>query len=346
MLAVLGIASIISACSSENPAAEEPGEVAAEPTQSAQVVVYTSLGTAHFSPLLEAYTAETGIRVKVVSDTYAKLAGKIENHGHDPAPDLLILRGLAELADATAQDFLRPSYLDLNDAQTASELLDPEGFWFPLGIKVRVVVYNHALVNEDEMSAVTDFASLADERWRQRLCISSSKIPGNLSLIAMLIEKYGEREAEMIVRGWRANLVDRFFTSDVELLRAVNEGVCQLAIADTSVLAAFVTGGRDARLTAWSFPDHGDMQVDVSGAGVTRHAENPQGAATLLAWMLQVNPNALYAASGQEFPANQMAATPSGIAAWAPLIEKPRLLSRLMFLHEDAFLLAERARYP
>lgn len=344
--AMFAIASIVIACSAESPVAEKPGEVRPEKKQSRQIVVYTSLGAAQLGPVLDAYTAETGVRVKTVSDEYRKLSARIENHGQDPVPDLLVLGSLAELADAAANDFLRPGFLDLGDEQFADEILDPEGFWYPLGLRARVVIYNHTLVSDDEIASIVDYGSLGDEKWRQRLCVSSSRIPGNRSLIAMLIGKLGVREAEMIVRGWRANLADGFFTSDVDLLRAVNKGDCQLAIADTSVLSTFVTGGRDAPLKVRQFPLSNATQVDISGAAVTRHAENPQAAASLLAWMLQAKPNALYAAGGQEFPANSLARTPAAIAQWASLVAEPGQLSNLMFLHEDAVLLAERARYP
>lgn len=344
--AMVVTASISVACSEKTPVVEDPVEVLPEKKPSGQIVVYTSLGAAQLGPVLDAYTAETGIRVTTVSDEYRKLKSRIENHGRDPAPDLLVLGSLAELADAATNDFLRPGYPDPGNAQFADEIMDPEGFWFPLGMKARVVIYNHTLVGDDEIAAITDYGSLVDEKWHQRLCLSSSKIPGNRSLLAMLIGRYGERDAEMIVRGWRANLVDAFFASDVDLLRAVNDGECQLAIADTSVLATFVTGGRDAPLEVRHFPHNSATQVDISGAGVTRHAGNPQAAASLLAWMLQDKPNALYAAGGQEFPANSLALTPSAIARWAPLVAAPGQLSDRVFLHEDAVLLAERARYP
>ncbi len=334
------------ACSTEEPAVEEQPEASPALTRPQEVVVYSSVAAAQINPTLEAFTAETGIKVQLFADEYSKLADKIENHGRDPIADLFVAANLTELSSAAENDILRPVYLDSANFPAAKNLLDPEKLWYPLGFRARIVVYNTRLVNEDELSTVTDYASLSDKSWGERLCLSSSKIGGNRSLIASLIREHGERDAELIVRGWRANIAGKFFIDDVELLRAVSAGECQIAIADTSVLAAAVGAGRPAALAAHRFPDDVSVLVDISGAGVTRHARNPDGASALLQWLGSEQPNALFAASGLEFPANVSAPAIASIAPWSDFVVSPMQVSQLSFVQEEAALLAERARYP
>jgi iron(III) transport system substrate-binding protein len=341
--ATLCVCLAISACGNETPVSEEEPQV--EATRQ-DVVVYASVSAAQISPVLEAFTAATGKRYQLVVDDYAGLVRRFEIHGGDPPADLLIASSLAELSAAVEADYFRPSNLDVARNDTPGNLLDPDRSWQPLGVRARIVVYNPTLVSADALLNIHNYASLAENEWRDRLCISSSRVPGNLSLIALLIHDHGEREAELIVRAWRASLADRFFKSDIELLQAVAAGECELAIADTSALATVVAADRDAMLAAHRFAEHVPVLIDISGAGVTRHANNPDGAAELLEWLNSENANALYAASGYEYPTYSGARPATPLQQWSDFVADPMPISRLAYLHQEAVLLAERARYP
>lgn len=336
----------ISACTKEAPPVPEVATETPDAPRPQSVVVYSSAAAKQIKQTSEAYTADTGIKVELVVDEYSKLAGKFEKPGRMPVADLFIAGSLADIASAAESDVLRPTYF-ATDVQPATEnLRDPENVWYALSFRARVVIYNTDLVTDKELSAVSDYASLADEAWRERLCLSSSRVAGNRSLIALHIREYGVRETESIVRGWRTNFVSQFYRDDVDLLRAVAAGDCHIAIADTSVLADFVSSDRDAPLAAHRFPNETITLVDISAAGVTRHAKNPLGAASLLQWLSSNDPNALYAASGLEFPVNPTATPALATAQFIEFAGNPMAVAQLVFLHEDAALLAERARYP
>jgi len=334
-------------CGSDAPPADEP--VASTPAYSqttTTIVVYSSVNAAQVEPVLEAFTADTGIKIRLLVGDYQKLAGKLANHGRDPIADLFVGDSLASLSDAAEKDLLRPTYPDAEALSISGPLYDPDKTWFPLSVKARPIIYNTDLVNEAELDTLDGYASFRDPVWQGRLCLSSSRLAGNRMLIAMLIARYGEREAEQIVRGWRRNVTDKFYRDDTALLQALATGECQVAIADTSVLAAFVGPGRNAPLALRRFDDAATMQIDISGAAVTRHARNPDGAAVLLRWLRSATPNALYASLGNEFPVNEAAIIIKPIEPWSDLVAKPMSVSELGFLQENATKLAERAHYP
>jgi iron(III) transport system substrate-binding protein len=337
---------LISACTKEVPAVPDVTAEMPDAPRPQTVVVYASGAATQIKQTSEAYTADTGIEVELVIDDYSKLAGKFGKPGRMPVADLFIAGSLADIASAAESDVLRPTYFETDIPPATENLRDPENVWYALSFRARVVIYNTNLVTDKELSTVSDYASLADEAWRERLCLSSSRVPGNRSLIALHIREYGVRETESIVRGWRTNFVGAFYRDDVDLLRAVAAGDCHIAIADTSVLAGFVSSDRDAPLAAHQFPNETITLVDISAAGVTRHAKNPLGAASLLQWLGSNDPNALYAASGLEFPINPAATPALATEQFIGFADDPMALAQLAFLHEDAALLAERARYP
>lgn len=325
---------------------EAPDTSVVPPSPSMAVVVYSSVSPAQIAPVLAAFTAETDIKTELVSDDYAALRRRMAEHGGDPVADLLVAGNVASLANAAETNLLRPIYTPELVAEVAPVWTDPDSYWFPLGVKARVIVYNDSLVSDDEIAAVTNYESLADDSWQQRLCLSSSSLAGNRTLIARLIQTHGKRDAELLVRGWVANMVDGFFKTDEELLRAMLEERCAIAIADTSTLVRFRSADENLPLEIWEIDAATGPLIDVSGAGVTRHAQNPEGAEALLSWMLGAQANALFAASGAEFPIHPGAAIDAVVDSLASTIVEPLPVVNLSMQQEEARLLAVRARYP
>lgn len=340
----LSLLLILVACSKEAPAPVAIAEPAPAPVQNLPLVVYASMPGARVQSVFDAYTAETGNRVEVRS-TEGENSRRPVDVESLPDADLYLLGSLASLWSVAERDGFRPTFSTLIDDNIPVELRDPESRWTGLATSARLVVYNTELLDADMLRDINDYAALGAEQWRGKLCLSSSTVPGNLSLVAFLIRKYDLRDAEIAVRRWRGNFATDVFADDADLLDAIEAGRCQIGIAGSNSLAAHVADNAAASLGIHSFADAAETVVDVSGAGVSRHANNPERAAELLSWLTSNAPNALYAAMGNEFPANAGSRTAPGIETWRGSVAAPLQQSVLAFLHDEAVLLVERARY-
>ena len=218
--------------------------------------------------------------------------------------------------------------------------------WHALAGRARIAVYNRNLADASQVATVVDYGSIGDDVWRGKVCLSASGVQGNRSLIAFLIMNHGARNAELIVRGWQANLAAPVFGDDAELLQAIAEGNCAIGIADSNDLAAFVRSRPGTPVAAQWFADGSPAYLDVTGAGVTRHAENPEGATLLLEWLTSEQPNALVAALGLEFPANANAPMDTSLMPWSEYVAESMRVSEIGYFLLDAEKLAERAHYP
>ena len=324
-----------------------PDELATAPIRdSDKIVAYSSLNEAQLNPVLEAYRAETGRNVELISDDLPILMRRLADHGGEPVADIFFGGHVATLAQAAENNVLRPTYSDALSARVPQAFLDPDRYWYPLGVKARVITYNASMIDAEALESVQRYADLADQRWRGKLCLSSSKIVGNQTLIARLIGEYGARETELMVRGWVANQHPEFFPDDTEMLRAMIDGRCALGFADTSAIARFVAADESSPLAVWTLDNEAFSLVDLSGAGIARHAQNPDGARALLEWMLNDDANGLFAASGAEFPAVSDAPVNAVVQTMAPYVAEPSAVYNLGRRQEEARLLAERARYP
>ena len=316
------------------------------PADTTPIVVYATIAESIVKPVFEAYTAETGSKVLLVVGEFPDLREKERKPGREPVADLFIADNVADLWQAADQDVFRPTRSDVIARRVSAQLRDPQHLWVSFASRARTIVYNPALTADAERESVVDYASLADGSWRGRLCLSSSTVAENGSLIAMLINDNGVRKAELIVRGWRANLAAPVFTDDKKLLRAIAAGQCALGIADSSEIARFVQTNSVAKIAPHWFPDGGVLHINASGGGVTRHAQNPEGAVALLEWLTSDVANSLFAARILGFPANPASTADASLAQWTGFEPNPVNVANLGYLLEDATKLAERARYP
>lgn len=333
---------LCSACSKEEVA------VSAEsaPRVNLPLIVYAAMPPARVRSVLEAYTTETGKQIQLVSGDAEASPSHFEQLGALPDADLYLAQSLADLWYVAEMDGFRPTYSQSIESDIPAELRDPESRWTALATRGRFVVYNSEQVSGDALGDVQGYTALAAEQWRGKLCLSSSSVPGNRTLVAFLIRQSDLREAEITVRRWRANLATNVFNDDTSLIEAISTGQCAIGIAGSNAYAAHVGANTGSPVALHRFIDPAEMVVDVSGGGVTRHARNPEGAADLLVWLTTNAPNAQYADLGRAFPANAESPSNSANESWRGMVSMPTPLSALAFLHADAVLLIERARYP
>lgn len=309
------------------------------------VVVYATGGQAQLVDVLEAYRAETGARYDILNVEAARAPNLLASPRQLPKTDLFIASSLAEIWAVAEDDGLRPTFSDAISENVRGSFRDPESRWSALSARARIVVYDPALVSAEEINEVQSYAALGLSAWKDRLCVSTSRAAGNRSLVAFLIQKYGDSGAEAIVRQWRANFGDSVYASDADLLDAFSADGCAIGIVDNSILQIFASRSPQTGLAAHWFEDESEILIDVRGAGVSRHAANPEAAARLLEWLTSRDGNALFAIRQSEFPANSASPVATALAARAEILRDTVGLSSIGFLQEDAVKLIERARY-
>jgi len=255
------------------------------------------------SLLLEDFTDDTGIPVAVEWGTSADNAHKLINKSGTPA-DVLITDNVADIWRAADRGALRPIVSEAFDLVHAS-LKDPDREW--AAVDVRFLTISHA---HDVRPLAIQLDDLGSPEFSGRVCLSSPDLSINRSLIAYLIDERGVKEAERLVRRWVKNLAVPPFFSEAELAAAIRSGKCDYGIV------SWPNEFEDA------IPFPTDRRyVDISAAGVGRHAESPEAAQKLVGWILNKRRMDF---RGEPEPVF------AGIAGWRD---------------EDARLLAERAGY-
>ena len=162
----------------------------------------------------------------------------------------------------------------------------------------------------------------------------------------MMIARMGEREAEILVRGWVGNLATSVFPDDTRLLEAIESGQCQVGIVNTYDFGRAQRENVDIPVTIfWPSLATGGVHINVSGAGITRHARNPDGARALLEWMSGDAGQRFFVGENPEYPANPNVEAAAQLAAWGDFDANPMNVAQAGVFRADAVKLMERANY-
>lgn len=308
-----------------------------------EIVVYSARIEPLIKPLFDAYTAESGVRIRFITDKEGPLLARLKAEGARTPADLLITVDAGNLWLAAEEGLLASVDSKALQENIPAHLRDPENRWFGLSVRARTIVYSTARVKPGDLSTYEDLAS---PKWKGRLCLRTSKKVYNQSMVAMMIAKLGEQKTGEIVRGWVANLATDPFPDDTSVMRAIVAGQCDVGIVNSYYYGRLV--GREPGLPlALFWPNQADrgVHVNVSGAGVTRHAKNREAAIRFLGWLSSEKAQNLFADQNLEYPANPRVKPHPLVAAWGTFKQDTINVSEAGRLQTRAVMLMDRAGY-
>lgn len=279
-----------------------------------KVVVYSSRIDELLKPVFELYAKKTGTTVEFITDKEAPLLARLKAEGQNTPADLLITVDAGNLWQAEQEGVLQPVKSEKIAENIPAQYRAASGAWTGLSLRARTIVYSTERVKPAELST---YEALAGKEWDGRLCLRSSKKVYNQSLTATLIETHGAAKAEEVVKGWVSNLATDVFADDTALIKAIDAGQCDVGLVNTYYFGRL--NKQNPELKAKLFwPNQSDrgVHVNLSGAGVTRHAPHPQAAQKLLEWLTTPEAQAVFAGVNQEFPANPKVKPSDEVAAW------------------------------
>jgi iron(III) transport system substrate-binding protein len=313
----------------------------------AEVVVYSARNEQLIKPLFDAYTKETGVAVNFITDKEGPLMARLKAEGKNTPADLFMTVDAGNLWQAAEEDLLRPLNSKALTSNIPTHLRDPGNQWFGLSVRARTLVYNTNRVKPAELSTYED---LADPKWKGRLCLRTSKKVYNQSLVAMMISEYGEPKTEQIVRGWVANLAADPFPDDTKAMEAVAAGLCDVTVVNTYYLGRLMEKKPSLPLAIFwpnqkAKSDNAGVHVNISGAGVTKHAKHPVEATELLEWLSSPKAQNLYADVNLEYPVNPRVKPDPAVAAWGSFKQNLINVAEAGKLQAKAVMLMDRAGY-
>jgi len=283
------------------------------PASADEVVVYSARIEKLIKPMFQAFTGKTGVKVKYFAASGAELFERLKAEGSKTPADLFMTVDAGNLWIAERAGILQGFRSEAVEKNIPAHLRARGNSWVGLSVRARPIMHSTARVKPSELST---YEALGESRWRGWLCLRTSRQVYMQSLVATMIKSLGENRSEEVVRGWMANR-PRILDSDTKILEAIAAGQCDVGLANTYYLAHLKE--KDPRFPVAPFwPNQSDrgVHVNVSGAGMTKHAKNRIDAVRLIEFLSSKEAQNLYADTNYEYPANPQVKPHPLIAAW------------------------------
>ncbi|WP_165854992.1 Fe(3+) ABC transporter substrate-binding protein [Marinobacter sp. JSM 1782161] len=311
-----------------------------------EVNIYSYRQPYLLEPLLEAFTRETGIETNVVF-ARAGLAERLEREGRNSPADVVMTVDISRLSELVGGNLTAAVETDTLTGDIPENLRHPEGKWYGLTTRARLIFVSKERV---EPGAISTYEDLADPQWEGRICTRSGKHPYNVALFASMIAHHGEREAETWLAGLKNNLARRPQGGDRDQIMAISEGVCDVAIGNSYYYGKMLED-ENQRPAAESvnlvFPnaEGRGTHVNVSGMALTQSAPNRDNAIKLMEYLTTPEAQSIYAKVNYEYPANPDVPPSEAVASWGYLNPDSLSLNEIAANREAAVKMVDRVNY-
>jgi iron(III) transport system substrate-binding protein len=273
------------------------------PVVAEEVNIYSHRQPELIQPLLDAFTAETGITTNVAFVDKG-MAERLVAEGDRSPADLVLTVDIARLTQVVEAGVTQPVQSDVLEANIPATLRDEADHWFGLTARARIV---YASVDRVADGEVTTYEDLADPKWQGRICTRSGLNDYNIALLAAVIAHHGEEAAKTWAEGLKANLARKPDGGDRDQVKAIAAGECDIAIGNTYYIGQMLADPEQqaaAEAVRIVFPVfEGDgTHLNISGVAMTKAAPNRDNALRLMEWLAGDAAQKIYAETNHEYP--------------------------------------------
>jgi iron(III) transport system substrate-binding protein len=270
-----------------------------------EVNIYSYRQPELIQPLLDAFTKETGIKTNVLFLDKG-LVERITAEGENSPADVILTVDIARLTEAKDGGVTQAVKDDVINKDIPANYRDPDGDWFGLTTRGRVVYASKERVQD---TAIT-YEDLADPKWKGKICMRDAQHSYNIGLFASMIAHHGADYTEKWLTGLKANLVSKPNGSDRSQAKAIFAGECDIGLANTYYLGVMMTNEKEPEQKDWAgavkilFPNAADRgtHVNISGMAMAKNAPNKDNALKLMQFLSAGDAQKIYAEQVFEYP--------------------------------------------
>ena len=314
---------------------------------SAQINLYTHRHYDSDKILFEKFTKETGIKINVIKGSADQLIQRMISEGKNSPADILLTVDAGRLHRAKEAGVLQSINSKTINKNVPSEMRDPDGFWYGLTVRARVIVYAKDRINSNELSTYED---LATAKWKGKIAIRSSGNIYNQSLMASLIEANGSRRALRWAIGVRKNMARAPRGNDRDQVRAVAAGLADIAVVNTYYLGILANSKEKKDRDVFNkvsvfFPNQNNRgtHINISGAGIAKYSKNKSDAIKFIEFLTGPEAQETFGKVNYEYPLFIENNKSDLLKSWGTFKADKQNLSILGIRNSEAVKLFDRA---
>ena len=319
--------------------------VLATTVSAGDVNVYSYRKPKLIDPMFDVFTQKTGIKVNSV---YAKkgMLERLQQEDNNSPADLVFTVDIGRLTDIQNAGLTQAVQSDALERDIPAQFREPNGHWFGLTSRARIIVSSIDRVGATDIKSYED---LTNSRWQGRICTRSGKHPYMAALTASMIAHHGSAKAKGWLSGLKANLARKPQGNDRAQVKAIKEGVCDVAIINHYYMAKML---KDSKQVPWAkavrviFPNQNrGTHMNISGVALTKHAPNREGAIALMEFLASAEGQGMYAQKNGEYPVTPGIAWNDLQKSWGPFKQDDIALTDIAKNRAAAIRMADEVGY-
>ncbi|PTE23652.1 iron ABC transporter substrate-binding protein [Cereibacter changlensis JA139] len=316
------------------------------PVLAEEVNIYSHRQPELIQPLIDAFTAETGIDVNIAFVDKG-MVERLQAEGDRSPADLVLTVDIARLMQVVDAGVTQPVQSEVLEANIPAEFRDPDDRWFGLTTRARIVYASKERVADGE---VTTYEDLASDKWKGRICTRSGTNDYNVALLGAVIAHDGLEKAKTWVEGLKANLAKKPDGGDRDQVKSIWAGECDISLGNTYYMGQMVN---DPEQKEWAdsvrivFPtfEAGGTHMNVSGVAMTKSAPNKEAALKLMEFLSSDEAQHIYAETNHEFPVKPGVERSELVASWGEFTPDTLNLMEVAAQRADALKLMEEVDF-
>jgi iron(III) transport system substrate-binding protein len=315
--------------------------------QSGEVNVYSYREPGLIQPLLDKFSAETGIKANVLFAGDG-LIERAEAEGELSPVDVILTVDIGNLVAAKDKGVAQPIAAAALE-RVPDAFHDAEGYWTALSLRARVFYVSADRVDAQALT----YEDIAKPEWKGRLCSRPGEHVYNIGLIANRIAVWGLDATRDWLTAVRDNLAFPPNGNDRGQVKSILEGTCDLAIANTYYMGLMLNNEAEPEQKQWAasarivYPDAegAGTQVNVSGAVLAKYAPNVENGQKLIEFLVSDEAQQLYANANYEYPVVAGVNPDALVMSWGELKADQTPLTEVAAHRAEAAALVDELRY-
>jgi len=279
----LSLALVAAACSSASPST---------------ITLYSGRSEDLVQPLIDQFTAETGIHVAVKYAGSADLAATITEEGANSPADVFFAQDPASLGTVALANLFVALPTAILDAVPA-RFADTDGRWVGTSARARVVVYDSSRVNVSDLPETED--GFTDTAWKGLVGIA----PTNGSFLAFVSAKIltdGQDATLAWLEGMARNQSPTF-PKNSSIVTAVNDGQTPVGLVNHYYLLRALAEDPNLPGLNYFFPTAtAGSLVMPAGAGILASSDKAESAERFVEFLVSETAQTYFADETLEYP--------------------------------------------
>lgn len=277
------------------------------PVSADELIVYSGRKDKFVKPVVEKFTAQTGIKVVLHTAKSTALLNKLRVEGDQTVADLYISNDAGNLQTGSDLGLFAAMPAKLV-APINKQYRATDRTWVGLSARARVLVVN----KNAKIDWVKSIFDLADPRLKDKLAITHS---GNGSFIAgvtVYMEKVGKEKSSAWLEGIKANANGKVFSKHSKIVKAVASGKKDVGLVNHYYIYRHLAKHPDAPIKI-VVPDQNDDDIgvawNVAGIAISKHSRKKKVAEMFVDFLVSEAGQKQFSEVNREYP------TRTGVAA-------------------------------